>query len=130
MLYREPAPGKAGLDEQCFLDPRGTELGCGTSRDGAPWNGTFVDWQLGGPGGADGSMPPLKEMRSYHDGKPDGVWRSFQPDGTLLVETTYKDGVMTSRQSARNGEMTPLPSQAHPPLDVPVNRRPHPTYVP
>lgn len=93
VLSREWSEQGLAYEEQCFLSESGQELGCGVRRDGKPWEGTFVEWH----DALDGTSH-LKEIGNWRAGREHGLWRSFNPDGSPLIEARYEDGRFVSRE--------------------------------
>jgi hypothetical protein len=89
---RDWTEGEATLEELCHFDVTGVALGCGTLRDGQPWDGVHVAWHAPVGGGTDGPSRPSR-VGTYRNGVRHGSWKTYRADGTLLMEVSYRDGV-------------------------------------
>jgi hypothetical protein len=87
-LLREWTEGELIMTEQCGSNETGELIGCCIMRDNEPFSGVCVDWfRPGAPG-----FGRLRMTREYADGKANGLWRTYDPDGTLTSETRFEKG--------------------------------------
>ncbi|HCF56600.1 MAG TPA: hypothetical protein DFS52_01215 [Myxococcales bacterium] len=96
IVARKWTEGEVAHQEQCFYSPEGEELGCGTLRNGSPWDGTFVRWAKPSKPAGDPPAAP-RETTSWREGRKHGLWRAFNPDGSPQAELRFENGKLTSK---------------------------------
>ncbi|MGI5863138.1 MAG: toxin-antitoxin system YwqK family antitoxin [Myxococcales bacterium] len=96
LLSRKWTEGEVAHEEQCFFSPQGEELGCGTLKNGSPWDGTFVRWAKPSKGAGDPPAAP-REVTSWRQGAKHGIWRSFHADGSPQAELRFENGKLASK---------------------------------
>ncbi len=93
--------------EDCHLDPKGKILGCGTWKNGKPWNGFFVKWHSYNKPSDSGRTYYGKpeETRNFRNGLRHGTYRKYYPNGALMREIEYENGKQVRWKAfAPNGE--------------------------
>ncbi len=80
--------------ENCHIDPKGKELGCGTMKNGKNWEGFFIVWHSYNKPSDSGRSYYGKpaEILHYHQGRLHGSYRKYYPNGQLMQEIEYQNG--------------------------------------
>ena len=77
----------------CGLKPSGETAGCWITRHDEAYEGDVVEWsayqRMPDPQASYG-VP--RAVMHYSQGRPDGLWLNYYPDGKLMNETVFKDG--------------------------------------